>query len=64
MLNDTSLVVCGSELSNEPEKSLEDVPKSRTSLFKGGEDDESMTSQITITNGSMGKYIDFEIFRR
>ena len=54
----------GIELSDEPEKSLEDVPKSRTSLFKGGEDDESMTSQITITNGSMGKCIDFEIFRR
>jgi hypothetical protein len=48
----------------EPEKSLEDVPKPRTALFKGGEDDESMTSQITITNGSMGKCIDFEIFRR
>ena len=55
--------MCGSKLSDELKKSFEDVPKSRTALFKGV-DDESMTSQITISNGTMGKYIDFEIFRR
>ena len=53
----------GIELSDEPEKSLEDVPKPNMALFKG-EDDESMTSQITITNASMGKCMDFEILRR